>query len=172
MRCLLLICALLISAQMTAQKGYTSFRDKDTHELIYQGRLTFNDIVQEPEFKWLQERSAGYRPAKEPMEVLKTALGEYTMVVVMGTWCSDTKDMLPKLYKVLKDAQYPLGQLTMFGLDHAKKGRNNEEETYAIETIPTIILQRDGKEIGRIAETVKKSVEADLVEIIHEYERE
>ena len=54
----------------------------------------------------------------------------------------------------------------MYGVDRAKTTRNGDEKKYGITLVPTIILFKDGKEVGRITETVKKSIEEDLATII------
>jgi hypothetical protein len=38
---------------------------------------------------------------------------------------------------------------------------------YKLDKVPTIIVFKGNKEVGRIVETVEKSVENDLVEIIN-----
>jgi len=54
----------------------------------------------------------------------------------------------------------------MFGVDRDKQAKYVEHKIYKIKDVPTVIVFKDHLEIGRITETVKKSVEADLANII------
>ena len=91
---------------------------------------------------------------------------QYTMVVFLGTWCDDSHYLIPRLERVLQMINYPQSKLTMYGVDRAKTAKNGEEIKYGVTLVPTIILFKDGKEVGRITETVKKTIEEDLASII------
>jgi hypothetical protein len=54
----------------------------------------------------------------------------------------------------------------MYGVDRNKKSNNKEEEAYKIINVPTIIVMKDGVELGRIVETTKTSIESDLLKIV------
>ena len=84
------------------------------------------------------------------------------MVVFLGTWCDDSHELIPKLEKVLQLIQYPQSSLTMFGVDRAKTTTTHDEKQYKITLVPTIIVFDKDREIGRITESVQKSIEADL----------
>ena len=171
MRILILAAAIFIVMQAQAQTTFDKAIN-DRNELVYTGQFTFTDLQQEEAFTWFAKGAEEYKPSAKPMSVLQKELNKYTLVVFMGTWCEDSHNLIPKLYKVLQDADYPIQQLTMYGLDREKNGRGNAHETYKALYVPTIIVLDDGKEIGRITETVRKSVEADLAAIVEEYEGE
>ncbi len=105
-------------------------------------------------------------PKKNQPNYLRDHLKDYTIVIFMGTWCDDSHNIIPKLEKTLKEIDYPLSGVTMYGVDRAKTTKNGENKTYNISRVPTIILFKGGKEAGRITETVLKSVEADLAAIL------
>lgn len=168
MRKLLFIATLFISVNSMAQsfeKSIGNTRD----EIIYKGTVTFADLEKETTFKWFTEGAATYKPDAESITYLKKELKNYDMVVLMGTWCEDSHNMIPKLFRVLRDTDYKFTKFTMYGLDRNKQGRNNEEEKYRVTSVPTVILFSGEEEIGRITELVEKSVEADLEVIIKEY---
>ncbi|MCB0698297.1 MAG: thioredoxin family protein [Chitinophagales bacterium] len=153
---------------MSAQ-SYKKYTDEDTKELIYKGKMTFADLQKEPEFKWYRDGVSSYTPNAEEISTLKPVLKNYTFVVIVGTWCSDTHDILPKFRKVLQACNYPAEKVTMYGVDIEKKSLNKEEEKYHLKHVPTIIVYKDGFEVSRIVESLNfDSVEADLVHIIFE----
>jgi len=171
MRLLLLLSLFLIVMDTNAQPRYEQYHDRDTKDLVFKGQLAFEDLEKEPEFKWYNKGVAEYEPDEAVIAYLKKHLGGYDMVTVLGTWCSDSHDMIPKLYKVLKLANYRMRRNIIYGLDIEKKGPYKEEEQYGITSVPTIILYKNGEEAGRIVETVSASVEADLKDIIEYYEQ-
>jgi hypothetical protein len=84
----------------------------------------------------------------------------------MGTWCSDTKDLLPKLHKSLVQTGYPMEQLKMYGVDRAKEAKYVEHKLYNAERVPTIVLVRNNMEVGRIVESPTGTIEQNLAAII------
>lgn len=157
---------LLMSFTGNAQKTTPDIGKNDRGEIVYNGFTTFDDLEQEASFTWLGEGAKAYQPDGAKVLYLSEKLPLYDMVVVMGTWCEDSHNMIPKLYKVLSEAEYPMERLKMYGVDRDKHCKTGEHETYKVTNVPVIILLKDGKEAGRITEVVNKSVEADLVHII------
>lgn len=168
MRFLLLAFVMFIATNMSAQ-SYKRSVDEDTKEVIYKGKVTFADLQKEPSFNWYKNGVNSYTPDADEINTLKPVLKDYTIVVVMGTWCDDTKDILPKFRKVLQACNYPAEKVTIYGVDFEKKSLNKDEEKYKVKHVPTIILFKDGFEVSRIVESLNfDSVEADLVHIIFE----
>jgi thiol-disulfide isomerase/thioredoxin len=163
----LLLCAsLLISGHAFAQFGYDVSTDKENGGQIFKGDFTFEDLKKEPSFTWLTTGTANYKPDSASVSFLKKHLGKFDLVIVMGTWCDDSHNLVPKLYKVMQSADYPMNKYKLYGVDRAKEAKGIEHKLYQIVNVPTIIVFKDKIEVGRIVETVKKSVEADLAKII------
>jgi thiol-disulfide isomerase/thioredoxin len=157
---------LCITQHVLAQVNYEILKDPKNGEPVYKGLVTFFDLHADADLSWLKRGMDKYKPNVNAMNYLKKNLGNYTLVVFMGTWCDDTKELLPKFEKVLNASAYPLTKLTLFGVDRDKKAKNIENKLYKVEYVPTIIVFKGHYEIGRITETVKESVEKDLMEII------
>lgn len=69
--------------------------------------------------------------------------------------------------KLLETLKYPEQKLNIIAVNRKKESPSGEEGIYNIQRVPTIIVQKYGKEIGRIVETPKTFyVEKDLLEII------
>jgi thiol-disulfide isomerase/thioredoxin len=167
MKQLLVALMLLFSMQATAQnKAYDISQDPKGDGLIFNGPITFADLNGEHSFAWLKSGYDGYQPDKAGLAYLAGTLGDYTMVVFLGTWCDDSHELVPKLERVLDMTHYPATALTMYGVDRDKATKGGEHKRYDITLVPTIILYRNGKEAGRITESVQKSIEADLADII------
>jgi len=159
---------ILISAHAMAQTAkYTVAKDTETDQVIFNGPITFDDLSNEPTFTWLKAGADRYEPDAKAINTLQEKLPAYTFVVFMGTWCDDSHNIIPKLYKVLKVTEYPIQQgITMYGTDREKHTQGGEDKKYNITLVPTIIVLKKGEEVGRITESVQKSLEEDLVNII------
>jgi thiol-disulfide isomerase/thioredoxin len=166
MKTILLSAILLFSLAAGAQKKYTVSKDPEEGGVVYNGPCSFGDLDAEQTFDWFKAGAAGYKPDAAAVAYLKKALPPYQLIVFMGTWCDDSHNLVPKLYKVLQQASYPMGQYTMFGVDRKKTTKNSEHLKYKITLVPTIIVLKDHKEIGRITEVIDKSVEEDLAKIV------
>lgn len=166
MRTLLTLVAMTLSMNVMAQSDFGISKDAENGAVVYKGAFNIDDMHKETTFSWMDNGISTYQPNEKDVAYLKANLPAYKMVVVLGTWCEDSQNLVPKLYKTLQESGYPMSQLQMFGADRTKHTKNNEHEQYNIKFVPTIILLKDGKEIGRIVETVQKSIEADLVSLI------
>lgn len=164
---ILLVALILGSTGMYAQNhsDFDIIASEDKNEIIYKGQCTFEDIEKVPAFQ-LSQKAAAYQPDNTVLKVLQTDLRNYQLIIFLGTWCEDSHYLVPQLYKVLQASGYPSDMLTLYAADRSKKTKNHEEATFAITNVPTIILMQNGQERGRITETVKKSIEQDLLDII------
>ncbi len=152
---------------LAQQPAYDTTRDAKNGSLIMRGKVAFTDLLREPSFDWMQTT---YNTHKKAMKVLKAQLPKYKVLVFMGTWCGDSKELLPQLYKVLTEAGYPMDKVIMYGVDRTKTTDNGANEKYKITNVPTIILIDTEREIGRITESVNKNMETDLAGIILKYQ--
>jgi hypothetical protein len=161
---ILLLCLIISSMKVFAQLGYQRLTEEG--KLVFKGECSFEDLLKEPAFDWMQKGMNSYQPDSASILFLKKNLAQYDIVVLMGTWCGDSKDLLPKFYKTLQLANYPMLQLTMYGLNRKKEALNFEERLYKVTNIPVFILSKEHREIGRITESVEKSIEQDLVKLL------
>jgi thiol-disulfide isomerase/thioredoxin len=157
------------SLQAQAQSDFEIVKSDNKEEVIYKGACTFEDIAGVKAFD-LARKSEKYKPDAAATGALRSKLVDYQMVIFLGTWCEDSHKLIPELYRVLQSANYPLDELQLYALDRDKKGKNGEELPYHITNVPTIILLKDNKEIGRITEIVEKSIESDLLKIVEKTE--
>ncbi len=163
------ITALLLTICMNASAQSARFdtsTDAKNGSVVYRGRISFSDLKDEKTFTWMKTGYDEYKPDEKAIDYLKYYMSGVSMVVFMGTWCSDSQDMIPRLEKVIDMAAFPKEQVVVYGVDRSKTTKNGEEKKYNITLVPTVILFKDNTEIGRITETVQKSVEADLAGMI------
>ncbi len=108
-----------------------------------------------------------YTPVAAVMDSLKTRLDGIKCIVVLGTWCGDSKEQVSHFWKILDQLGSPFAELSYIGVDREKTAPGmNVKEKYTIEKVPTFIFYRNDVEIGRIIETPSISIEKDMLNIV------
>ena len=128
------------------------------------GKQEINTIKEAPYNKWFMENYR-YSPVQSTLGQLKTALENVEITIFMGTWCEDSRKQVPALLNILVAIQYDQSNITLIAVDENKVTPEGLEEGYTIEYVPTIILYKNGKELGRVVEYPIETLEADLLAI-------
>jgi len=134
------------------------------------GKINQNGLSGDHYASWFTKNYDAYSPDQTSIDSLETQLAKYTITAFMGTWCGDSKREVPKFYKVLNEANFPLERLTMVAVSRDretyKQSPGGEHESLNIHRVPTFIIYKNGKEVNRIVEKPVTSLEEDLVHII------
>ena len=127
-----------------------------------------DQLQKAPYADWYNTEYTGYQTDKKAIaELKKQKLGSYKIIAVIGTWCEDSHRELPRLMKILEEIKYPENKLTLLAVNRKRESPTGEEGLYNIQKVPTFILFKYGKEIGRITEMPKSGwLERDLLEIL------
>ncbi len=117
--------------------------------------------------EWFSEHHDAYLVNDKVVNMFKDSLAnEYTVTAFFGSWCGDSKRELPRFYKVLEAANFPMQKLTVIAVDKKqeayKMSPNGEEKGLNIHRVPTFIFYKNGKEVNRIVESPKKTFERDI----------
>lgn len=107
-----------------------------------------------------------YKPSKRFIKRLTPIIGQIEFTLVLGSWCGDSQKQVPRFYKVLKEAAYSDKRVKAIGVNREKLAILVDIKNLNIERVPTIIVYKNGLEIGRIVETPEKSIEKNLWKII------
>ena len=90
----------------------------------------------------------------------------FKILIVLGTWCSDSRKQVPHFFKIL-DYWHIKPTVELLFVDEAKNSKVKGYKKLRINYVPTfIIYNTKGKEIDRIVETPKVSLEKDLKTIL------
>ncbi len=128
------------------------------------GSLTEETILENyPDW---QEIKASYFPQSESLERLKSVNFMVNIEVILGTWCSDSKQHVSAYFKLMEMADNSMIQTTYTGIPKEKEAREPYIRGKDIVRIPTFIVTIGGEERGRIIEHPEKSIEEDLIDII------
>lgn len=142
--------------------------ESQTDGQLLLGTQTKDQFLKEPFSEWYSKEHDEYKMDEASVAALKKEkLSSYQIITVLGTWCEDSHREFPRLMKVLEAVNYPEQKLTIIAVNRKKEAPNGEEGIYNIQRVPTIIVKKYGKEIGRIIEFPKTGfLEKDLLEII------
>lgn len=161
-----IILFLLTFSVVKAQQYNNSSVDTVKNKKMLIGYCT-REAFQDTAFKgWFDEQYNNYQPDYDVLDKLEGKLDDISITIVMGTWCSDSREQIPSFYKILDELNYPSEKITLICVDRKKKGLSDEADNLNIELVPTIIFYRNSNEIGRIIETPQESLEKDMLEIL------
>ena len=167
---LALLATILITVQSCQSQKIVVNREVETTTdgKMLLGHQTKDQLLKEPYASWYTPEHDGYQiDMKALAELKKEKLTSYNITVVLGTWCEDSHREVPRLFRILDELKFPESKLTIIAVNRKKEAPGGEEGQYNIQRIPTIIVQKYGKEIGRIVEFTQTGyLERDLVEIL------
>ncbi|MBK7631467.1 MAG: hypothetical protein IPJ23_12325 [Ignavibacteriales bacterium] len=81
-----------------------------------------------------------YQPDYETLDSLEGKLDDLNIKIVFRSTCSDSREQLPRLFKILNELNFDLNSITLIGVNREKQGLSNEAEGLEIELVPTIIF--------------------------------
>ena len=165
----ILVVFIIISFQTIGFSQSFNHEEKRNNKSLLLGKINKEALSTSSYASWFTKNYNQYTPDTNTINELKKTLPTYTITAFMGTWCGDSKREIPKLYKTLDAAQFPLDRLTLIAVDrsamHYKQSPGGEHEGQNIHRVPTIILYKDGKEVNRIVESSVESLEQDILKI-------
>lgn len=120
----------------------------------------FNDWYekQEPEYYVLSKLNPRFLESLE-------------MVVIAATWCGSCRAEIARFYKILDVLEINPGNLSVIYVNKLKQVPGLDLTEYQFTRVPTFIFYRDHKEIGRINEQPKDTLEKDLLDIQQAFEQ-
>lgn len=152
---LLLVLMSLAPAAIYAQQALIN----DT--ITLEGKITRSTLE---EFSWFKKNYQAYQPEEFVIHKIKKRAGAIKIVIILGTWCSDSREHVPALFKVCDKAG--IDKIELIAVNRKKLSPGLDLSGFAIEYVPLIIVYENGKEKGRIVESPKKNVETDLLKLL------
>jgi hypothetical protein len=155
--------------QFNAQKVVVNREVETTNDgKMLLGLQLKEQFVEEPYSQWYTKEFNEYALDQKAVgELRKNNITSYNLIVFIGTWCEDSHRDFPRLMKILEEVKYPDSRLTIIAVNRKKESPTGDEVKYNVSKVPTIIVEKYGKEIGRMIEMPTTGyVERDLVEIL------
>ncbi len=133
-----------------ANKTYLSFMDGDAK--VLEGLVSRSDIEKDSSFKWFQQNYNLGQADANAVKVFQQNGSKFQMIIFLGTWCEDTHNLLPVFFRLVDKSNYPADNITLIGVKPDKTTLDNLHKAFNIIDVPTFIVMKDGKEIGRVVE--------------------
>ena len=135
------------------------------------GKCNRNAFLMEAYKAWFEKGYDAYEPKTEILHKISSRLEDIEIEIFMGTWCGDSRRGVPQFYKVMDQLGIEEDRISLINLDNGdgayKQSPTHEEAGKLIHRVPTFIVNRGGKEIGRIVESPITSFEMDLAQIVY-----
>lgn len=146
--------------------SYTITTDESGAKILT-GWCTPDIFITDRDFhKWYQTNYAQYHVDSAAVHTIDSLSTDISFLIFLGTWCSDSKREVPCFFKVLDQAGISTKNIAVYGLDRSKKSSNGLTKQYYVTHVPTFIVFKGNKELGRIVELPQESLEKDLVKIL------
>jgi len=164
-----LIIILILTFQIQAQTlNQEIAKDGETPYLL--GKIDKNGLEGNNYNTWFSKNYNDYNLDKATIDLLKSNLKDFKITLFMGTWCGDSKQEVPRFYKILEACDFPEDQLTVIAVSSKpymyKKTPNHEEAGLNIHRVPTFIFYKDQREVNRIVEHPVETFEKDILNIV------
>lgn len=161
------VCLILgVTSVSKAQKSYEVLVERP-NEKSYKGIISQEILLSDTSFKWYAENLKGYTPNANAIAGLKKNADSIQLLVFMGTWCEDSHSIIPKFYSLLEAAAFSKDKVTLIGVNREKKTFSHLTEALNVINVPTIIVMKQGKELGRVVEYGKYGLfDMELAEIL------
>jgi hypothetical protein len=141
--------------------NYTQAQMTDTTLLI--GKIEKEKLSN---YSWYNAEFTKYAADQAALDKLKPYVADLTVLVVMGTWCSDSHELVPAFFKIASQIGLPDTQVEMIAVDRKKYCPFPDISSLQIEYVPTFFVSYKGKIVGKIVETPAKTLEADMLELL------
>ncbi len=161
-------CCLIILLVLNVACAQTNLQKNIPKEMLV-GKIMRSQLEETPYSTWFDVQYQDYQPNTEVLaSISKKMYAEIDLVVILGTWCSDTQREVPRFYKIVDKLGFPENQIQLIGVDTTKRVKGVDLALYCLKSVPTFIVYRNGEELGRIVEKPNKSLEVDLLSILGE----
>jgi thiol-disulfide isomerase/thioredoxin len=153
------------STKTAATKDYVVV--PDDRSKIVSGIIDRSVLENDTAFAWFKENMKWGIAEASAIEAIQKNAAKFSLVVVCGTWCHDSNNLLPKFYRLLDKSGYPESKVLLIAVDRNKHAYKQIEKKYGITNTPTFIVMQRGKELGRVTEYGKTGdFEKELGQII------
>ena len=161
-----LFLTLIFYCNTNAQVQYEVGKDVKTGLKVLKGTLSIDVLNNDTSFHWMNSDISWYKPNAEVLNNLSAVKDSVYIMALIGTWCEDSHYIFPQLLKMLNQAGYNMNNLTIIGIDRPKVSITSLSGALGLKKTPTIIVFKNGKEVGRAEEYGKYGiVDKELAEI-------
>lgn len=162
----ILVCNLLLIMIGSQAQPFETFSEGQGEKTI-KGHFTRKLLETDTAFTWYASTYKNYKARPDALENIQKQKDSIEIVAFMGTWCEDSHFIIPQLLALLDSAKFPTEKCSLIGVDRNKKTVGRLSEALNVTLVPTILVFKNGKELGRIVEFGKYGMfDKELAEIL------
>lgn len=165
MKLLIIIPAVCLCYALSAQHLNLVITDTTLHMEVLIDTCNREGLNGDVFGSYFETEYAAYHPDEAVMQEIGQLLTDYRITIIMGSWCSDSQEQVPRFYRILDMLQFPEDQLTVICVDRKKKTILSDIQSLDIQLVPTFILYKDNTETDRIIEIPAETLEKDILNI-------
>ncbi|MGC4233894.1 MAG: thioredoxin family protein [Niabella sp.] len=136
----------------TYAQHFETVKDRTGKNLL-KGFVTDSILIADTvNYNWFGVHERAYTPDEAIVRRFSETKDSVTFLIFFGTWCADSHYVIPRFYKIAAQAGLDKKRITLFGLDRTKKDDAHFAANLDIAHVPTIIVLKNGKELGRVVE--------------------
>jgi len=168
MKHLLLIAIIIGLGILTrAESEYTVSTD-GTHKIL-KGLISRDMLEKDTAFSWFHQNRRAYTPDAAAAATLRAKARQVQFLVFTGTWNEEAQYILPRFFTLMDAAGVRTDQVTLVAVDPSKRTIRHLAEDMHITAVPTFIVLKNDKEIGRISPASKNTPwDKDLVRLFQD----
>lgn len=126
----------------------------------YVGEISDSEILTSFEKFKKHENDVSFNEAQ--LERLQQFKAPVEIKVYFGQWCHDSQREVPRLVKLFKQLNQDNFNVWYYGVDIKKSDPLGLAKADNLRRTPTVIIYRDGKELGRILEVPRVDWASDI----------
>lgn len=93
------------------------------------------------------------------------------VTVYLGTWCSDSRREVARLWRAFDEVGAGMTTELPFSVEYVAVDRDKVEPAdrlsgITLDYVPTFVVRRDGQEVGRVVEVAVHGIERDLLDLL------
>lgn len=119
---------------------------------MYTGFISDSLLKTDTAFNWFAKAQTAYKQKEAVVKTFAANKDSVNFMVFVGTWCPDSHYVIPRFYSILDTIGFNKNKVTMVAVDRTKKDKNNLTTVLNVTNVPTIIVYKKGKELGRVVE--------------------
>lgn len=162
----ILILALFAAGAAVSQEINKTVTDPKTGKPVLSGYCDKKGLQQGEFGEVYDQYYDAYKPDRDVIKQIKPLKKDVKVRIVLGTWCHDSKEQVPRFFKILKKLWWGKKNIEIICVNTLKEAEGVDVKPYDIKRVPTFIFLKNGAEIGRIIETPIKSLEEDMLMIL------
>ena len=113
--------------------------------------------------KWIEAKTKlETQPDEAAAKALATVPQGASLRVIFGTWCGDSRREVTRFWKALDLAGKVPFAIEYVAVDMGKKAPDGLVDGVGLRYVPTFVVVRGGKEVGRVIESAPNGIEKDL----------